>query len=301
MDKRVLKSKKIFQEYMKTEKDYIIISEYNGISKNIIFKHLVCGREYSNTPRNFMNRGQRCSGCYSASKLRRDKHKEIFEEFINKLTDYQLMSEYESNDKYVLIRHNCGHSWKVSPSKFKNGKRRCPYCNGGSLFTHDMFMRKFDSVHKNEYTVLGKYKNAETRIELVHNKCGKKFFARPSNITKKKNPTGCPYCYSSHGEKTIRNNLNGMGINFKEEFSFDDLSYKNKLRFDFYLPEHNICIEYQGKQHYEIIDFFGGEKGFKERKKRDSLKRDYCINNNIKLIEISYKERDIEKFLKLNI
>lgn len=90
-----------------------------------------------------------------------------------------------------------------------------------------------------------------------------------------------------------------MEIDFKEEYSFDDLKYKNKLRFDFYLPKENICIEFQGKQHYEPIDFFGGEKGFHERVKRDNLKREYCKNNDIKLIEVSYKEKNIEDFLKI--
>lgn len=299
MDKRVLKSKKIFQEYMKNEKEYIIISEYTGMSKQAIFKHLKCGKEYINTPFNFMKRNQRCSDCNSSSRHRKDKNKEKFEELINSLEDYDLLTEYERNNKHVLIKHVCGHSWKVTPVKFKNKGTRCPYCNGGSVFTQEMFVKKFRNIHKDDYSILGEYKNAETKIEIKHNKCDRVFLAMPINITKSKNPTGCPYCYSSHGEKTIRNILKEMEIDFKEEYSFDDLKYKNKLRFDFYLPKENICIEFQGKQHYEPIDFFGGEKGFHERVKRDNLKREYCKNNDIKLIEVSYKEKNIEDFLKI--
>ena len=69
--------------------------------------------------------------------------------------------------------------------------------------------------------------------------------------------------------------------------------FKNKnapLRFDFYLPKYNICIEYNGVQHYKKVEIFGGDKAFEEQKKRDKLKREYCKKNNIKLIEIAYND-----------
>jgi very-short-patch-repair endonuclease len=72
--------------------------------------------------------------------------------------------------------------------------------------------------------------------------------------------------------------------------TFDDcLSTKNwKLKFDFYLPEQSICIEYDGLQHFKPIDYFGGVKSFNELKQRDSIKDKYCLENNIKLIRIPF-------------
>lgn len=63
-----------------------------------------------------------------------------------------------------------------------------------------------------------------------------------------------------------------------------------------YLPDRNICIEYQGEQHYEPICFGGislskAEDNFQDNIKRDNIKRNYCLNNSIKLIEISYKNK----------
>jgi hypothetical protein len=66
--------------------------------------------------------------------------------------------------------------------------------------------------------------------------------------------------------------------------------------YDFYLPKHNIIIEYNGMQHYKPIKFFGGQKGFDYLKERDNIKKEYCQNQNIKLIIISYKD-NIEETL----
>ena len=72
-----------------------------------------------------------------------------------------------------------------------------------------------------------------------------------------------------------------------------------ELPFDFYIPDLNITIEYDGRQHYEIIDYFGGLDGFIDTKIRDTIKTIYCKENNIKLIRIPYWDFDkIEKILE---
>ena len=62
------------------------------------------------------------------------------------------------------------------------------------------------------------------------------------------------------------------------------------LPFDFYLKNLNICIEFNGKQHYEPIEYFGGINSLKSQIKRDLIKREYCYNNNIHLIIIKYDD-----------
>lgn len=96
-------------------------------------------------------------------------------------------------------------------------------------------------------------------------------------------------CLKSRGELKVRNILNSLQIEFLDQYSFEDLTGKGKqLKFDFYLPDQNILIEYQGSQHYESFDHFGGEERLKTQQEYDSLKRDYCESHNIKLIEIPY-------------
>ena len=62
------------------------------------------------------------------------------------------------------------------------------------------------------------------------------------------------------------------------------------MTLDFYLPEYNIGIECQGIQHYEPIEYFGGEKKFKEQVKRDELKKKLCTEHGINIEYINYNE-----------
>ena len=106
---------------------------------------------------------------------------------------------------------------------------------------------------------------------------------------------GCPRCKSSKGENLIRGYLLNNNIEFEEQKKFKDCVYKNQLRFDFYIPEINCCIEYNGKQHYESIELFGGDEALKYSQIRDNIKIEYCNKNNIKLFIIRYDENLIEK------
>ena len=102
-------------------------------------------------------------------------------------------------------------------------------------------------------------------------------------------------CIRSKGESRIKNILFSLDISFIQQKTFNNLKYKDNLRFDFFLPEYNTCIEYQGEQHYKAVEYFGGEQSFKENQIRDNIKREWCKDNNIKLIEIPYTD-----FNKLN-
>lgn len=95
-------------------------------------------------------------------------------------------------------------------------------------------------------------------------------------------------CVISRGNNKIKQLLLDLNISFISEKTFEDLYYVGKLRFDFYLPKYNILIEYQGKQHYEPQQPFGGLERFEIQTKCDNLKREYCKKHNIKLIEIPY-------------
>lgn len=68
---------------------------------------------------------------------------------------------------------------------------------------------------------------------------------------------------------------------FENQKKFNDLKDKSYLKYDFYLPEKNTLIEFNGKQHYKEIAFFGGRKKFLKQKHHDWLKRKYAIKNNI--------------------
>lgn len=52
-----------------------------------------------------------------------------------------------------------------------------------------------------------------------------------------------------------------------------------------------------GGQHFQSVEYFGGEEGLQNNLYRDSIKNEFCKSNNIKLIRILYTEENIEKFL----
>lgn len=101
-------------------------------------------------------------------------------------------------------------------------------------------------------------------------------------------------CITSKGELKIKQLLKEMNLNFVEQYTFNDLRGKDKkyLRFDFGIIENNklLClIEFQGSQHYYPSSLFGEEQ-FKRQQELDEEKRKYCNKNDIKLIEISFRD-----------
>ena len=80
------------------------------------------------------------------------------------------------------------------------------------------------------------------------------------------------------------------------------MKFSNKLRCDFYLTDQNTVIEFNGIQHYQAIDFFGGKSKFKEQVRNDRIKKEYCLENNIGFEIIKYDEKiedRIKEILKL--
>lgn len=110
------------------------------------------------------------------------------------------------------------------------------------------------------------------------------------NAYQHKRGQGCPKCNISKGEKDIELLLQKNNLKYCNQYKFKDCKYKKSLPFDFYLPDLNICIEYDGRQHFECVEIFGGEEEFKKIKLRDKIKNKYCEDNNIKLIRIKYNE-----------
>lgn len=97
---------------------------------------------------------------------------------------------------------------------------------------------------------------------------------------------------SSKGEEKIIKILQKENINFEREKSFSDLK-NGAFKFDFYLPDDNICIEFDGAQHFKKVDFFQRQRtDFLLYQENDRRKNSYCLANNIKLYRIPFWEED---------
>lgn len=171
----------------------------------------------------------------------------------------------------------------------------CPYCAGCAKSDNDEFIKKSNKIHNNLYDYSNSdYKNARTPVEIICKKHGP-FWQTPN---KHLMGHGCQKCFCSKGELLIERLLKINKINYIPQKVFKDCFYKRNLKFDFYLPDYNICIEYDGEQHSINYRFEKDMERLKVRKIRDQIKNIYCEEKGIKFYRINYND-NIEQ--KLNV
>ena len=194
----------------------------------------------------------------------------------------------------VKINHkclNCDNEFISSPKVVKNSKFGCPYCSGTKI-SHNDYIKKLPI----DIMLIGKYINSYSKIEHKCLKCNNNWFTKPNYILHMY--CGCPFCAASKGERIILNLLKKLNIEFESE-KFIDINGKTYY-YDFYLPIHNLLIEYDGIQHFESVKFFGGDDQFLLTKKSDEIKNKWAEINNITLLRIPYYDNDIIEALILN-
>lgn len=219
---------------------------------------------------------------------------------------------YEGNDKKLYFK--CFICKNIFDSSWEDVycEKGCPYCVGKrvgdnnrlSIIRPDL-AQEWD-YNKNEFSPDEYTKSSRETVSWICSDCGNHWDAR---IDSRTTGNGCKKCSSSKGEKRINSFLNNHNIKYVIQKSFDGCFDVNKLFFDFYIPYYNLCIEYNGEQHYYPVDFAGrgkewAENLFQKCIKRDEIKSIFCRNNNIKLLIIPFWEfNNIDNILKreLNI
>lgn len=250
-------------------------------------------------PNAHISEKQNCPRCYRVSNT--DDFIKKSKKIHNGLYDYSEVKYIDCRTKVELIckEHS---SFFMCPKEHINLKQGCPKCGKISMSDKhrkeiDLLISQFIELNSYLYDYSKvEYKNNNTKIDIICKKHGS-FLQTPKSHLR---GDGCPKCISSKGERKISSLLNNNNINYIIQKKYNDcLSNEgNKLRFDFYLPEKNICIEYDGEQHFRPIEYFGGMDRFNKQKLNDNIKDNYCLDNNIKLIRIPFnKYNDIEYIL----
>lgn len=225
--------------------------------------------------RNYINDAIEVHGnIYNYSKFKPTKIKE--KSIIICYVHGEFLQSYE-----VHVRLTCGCP-KCGTESMANSKRK-------DLST---FIEQAIQVHGKIYNYsLVDYINRYSKVKIICDKRhsnGKKhgiFKQSPANHLAGK---GCKKCKTYSGEDKIKNILSNNKIKYQEQKTFPDCKDKQVLHFDFYLPEHNILIEYDGEQHFNYKSYFGGYGGLLDRMCKDKIKNDYCAKNKISLLRISY-------------
>lgn len=230
------------------------------------------------------------------------KPHEVFIEQFNKVINLNyinILGIYDGQNKkircFCTIHKTEFYAW---PNNLLKG-HGCPQCDSDR--SRVLYARTQEEYEQELLKInplvrcLGKYVNCKTNIEHECLICGTKWNIAPSSLINAK--SGCPTCVGSNFEKTTKEYLEYINLDFIPQKTYPDCKFEMPLRFDFYLNDFNILIECQGQQHYYPVCFGGisqerAEENFKLQQIKDNIKREYCKNNNIKLIEIPYWDID---------
>lgn len=259
--------------------------------------------EYRQRPYQHLN-GDNCRKCTdiewgNKARMTNDEFIRRSNLIFNNKYDYSKVVYINSDTKVTIICPIHGEYEKVSREHLCG--QGCIKCSNDKMrehFSHkDIFVDKARKIHGDRYIYdKVEYINNQTYVIITCPKHGD-FNVIPNNHTSKK--SGCPICSFSKNEDLISNILQSNEIEYIPQKSFDDCrGTRLKLKFDFYLPNHNTLIEYDGIQHYEMVKHFGRES-FNRIQRNDKIKNKYCKDKGYHLIRIPYtvKENMIEKFI----
>ena len=280
------------EAYDKLGGEYTILEEYINARKKIMIRHNKCGKEYLAKPSKILEGFGRCRDC-------KDYQVDLIGYIKEHANDeYELLDSYRGYHVRVRMKHKkCGYEYMVMPSNFIDKESRCPMCQGLRI-TSEMFEDKFQKLHGGEYTLLSKYKNAKTKVVVRHEECGTEYSVLSNGIMGKNR---CPICISSIGELAIKGFLDEIGVKYKQQFKTNICRNIKLLPFDFGIYNDSdilvSLIEYDGKQHFESVEHFGGEDNFVLVKMRDEIKNEFCKVNGIPLLRIPYWEFDDMQYI----
>ena len=300
--------KKAHEQYVKEVEEInefiYVIGEYINARTPIAHKCKIDEYVWNVAPYVIL-RGDGCPKCAKNAKKTTESYIEELS-FIN--PNIEVLGEYIGANTKIL--HRCKidkNEWLATPANILFGCG-CPKCKLNKLSnmfakSHSEYVRQL-SVINSDLEVIEKYINA--KMPILH-RCkidGYEWKIAPGNAL---SGQGCPQCQESKGERQIRQWLDNNNITYVYQKSFDDCKDKKLLPFDFYLPDFNTLIEFDGRQHFEPVDFSGDGQNYAIEqlsiiRNHDKIKTDYCKSNNIPLLRIPYFkniEEELNNFIHL--
>ena len=210
-------------------------------------------------------------------------------------------TNYVKSSEPVIVTCRLHGDFSVTPNNHlaKSRGGGCRECQYNKLRnTKEEFVEKATKVHGQfDYSKVV-YKNNNTKVIIGCPEHGDFAQIPRMHIS----GVGCPECNASTGEKEVAALLDEYKIRYAREQKFEGCTHRGPLRFDFYLPDHNLLIEYQGELHYMVAQNgnYGGEAGLKLRQKRDQIKKDWVENHpDLRLLEIRYDENIEDKLTQV--
>lgn len=250
---------------------------------------------------NRLQRGHGCPKCASNVPLSRD-------EWIEKIAKAQPGHQYDfsqapedarSQDPWYAACPEHGE-WRTTWSLLRRGAG-CPRCAGNALLSREDRIKQAEAVHgagTYDYSLWPEKLSAFTRVTTICEQHGPWEHEVSSHVNR---GTGCPSCAleasDSRGVLQVVAWLDAHDISYEREVKFDTCRNSYPLPFDFLVAGTNILIEFDGPQHFQPVELWGGEETFARQQLNDCTKNEWADANGFKLIRIRYDE-DIEARLR---
>lgn len=191
----------------------------------------------------------------------------------------------------------CGNEFKVKiASKVKHCSLMCSKQKYRK--THEEYCNKLLSIHKGNITPITFYVGSDNDITIHCLLCNKQTTGIAHKFIDSVKRKGCAHCGPrlSLAEDEINEWLQQNNVKYVSQYRFIDNDEMSKLRYDFAILNEDdsvkMLIEYDGVQHFRVVDRFGGKDEYVTRKERDRIKDNYARDMGIKLIRINYKQRN---------
>lgn len=249
-----------------------------------------CGKNFESKISHIVNGGTKSCGCqhFSFKYKAGDRIGPNNILLLERLTDKQ----YEYKGKFKCPE--CGAVFIASINSVVQGLTK----SCGCLRNKNLKGHRFGKLTVLEST---KQRQGTCIVWKCKCDCGNIHYVGTNHLTQGKTKS-CGKCnLSSTGEEKILKILIDKKVKFETQKRFKDCRDKKPLPFDFYLPDYNCCIEYDGLGHYKIAESgWRTAENVKKTQDHDNIKTQYCKDNNINLIRISYKDyNNIEQILQI--
>ena len=269
----------------------ILSTEWVSANSGLTFKCNVCQRSF-NMQWDSM-RSHKPTMCYNCSQKQiTDTRRNSVEYIKSRFEEYgyvPLFSRYTSNKEKLPVMDSGGYKGILSYHQLTYGSGFAIFhrCNPFTIDNIKHYI-KVNCLSCKYHS--GAYTSASAELFFVC-ECGEHFSTVWTTVMKQ-GKVRCGRCANSESkfEYTIRRWLTERNYLFEKQYTFSECVNKKQLRFDFavFLPERLALVEVNGVQHYKVVDYFGGKEGFKSLQENYEIKRKYCEDNKIELIEIPY-------------
>lgn len=291
------------QRLIKENRNIKRLENIEGSAKKRKWQCLIenCKHIWEASPNNILNAKNGCPKC-ADTRLTNDI---VDQKLKNENRNIILLENYinaKTKRKWQCLI--CRYIWRATPDSILIINSGCPKCAGNIKLTNeDIDRRLIERNIKRLNDVNGTHLIYEWQCLICEY-----MWKTTAHSILNGHKTDCPNCYLRKNEKLIGKILNKLEYSFVMQKNIRDFNpNENKsYRFDYYLNDFNIAIEYNGIGHYKPTQWFGAiskeqaELNFINQQKRDEYKRTFCENHHIKLIEIDgrkYKDKKLEKYI----